>query len=466
MTQSVSITNLPVIYTPQEVLFIFREQLRTPAKVIILEGIYYQNPRSSNYGGYFYDILRGQNDTFEIRVIVPLAIREKLNSGTLVQLAGTISKEVRNQSMIELQFHVTRYEIIQKDIVSDQQQQLLQLLSEKSSSGYFNVDSLLEGILFRNDRPRVGLLFASGSITDVDFHRGLEAASSHIDFVKQDVSFAQINKFIEKLIALDKEQYHVLAVVRGGGSGINEVFNTPELIKTLIKLKTPLICGVGHPEEKPFIGKIVDKDLGTPSLLGVYFKDLVNRVSEQKEKSKAVLVEQVKKQYQERIVSAEKQNKELQDRFSILSKSNETNQKMHAEQMRLSEKQNKELQDKIAVLNKNYENAQMFYKEQIATMQKQHETNSRQLKVYEDQTKSFSEHLSKIQQTNDVLQKSLSRLNTQNTQAAKDLAEAKAYAAQLEQQLKRGRKGCFGVIVTIISFIGLFCSIVYACLLI
>lgn len=86
MADNVSITNLPVIYTPQEVLSIFREQLRTPAKVIVLEGIYYQNPRSANYGGYFYDLLRGQNDTFEIKAIVPLAIRERLNSGTLVQL--------------------------------------------------------------------------------------------------------------------------------------------------------------------------------------------------------------------------------------------------------------------------------------------------------------------------------------------------------------------------------------------
>lgn len=459
MADSVSIANLPIIYTPQEVLSIFREQLRTPAKVVVLEGIYYQNHRSGNYGGYFYDVLRGQNDTFEIRAIVPLAIREKLNSGDLVQLTGTISKEVRNQSMIELQFHVTRYDVIQKDIVTDQQQQLLQLLSEKSSSGYRNVDSLLESILFRNNRPRVALLFASGSITDVDFQRGLEAASSHIDFVKHDVSFAQISRFIEKIVALDKDQYSVLAVVRGGGSGINEVFNNPELVKSLIKLKTPLVCGVGHPEEQPFIGKIADKDLGTPSLLGVYFKELVNRVLEQREKSRAVLVEQVKKQYQERILSAEKQNKELQDKFAALSKNHEDNQKIHIEQMRLYEIRNKELQDKIAVINKNSE-------EQIKAIQKQYETTNRQLKVYEEQAKTSNENFSKIQQTNNELQKSLGKLNAQNTQAAKDLAEAKAYAAQLEQQLKQRKNGCFGMLIVIISFIGLACSLVYACLLI
>lgn len=314
--------------------------------------------------------------------------------------------------------------MIQENLVTDQQQQLLQLLSEKSSSGYRNVDSLLESLLFCGTRPRVCLLFASGSITDVDFRKGLEAASSHIDFIKEDVSFAQISKFTDKIVTLDKDRYDVLAIVRGGGSGINEVFNTPELIKALIHLNTPLICGVGHPEEKPFIGKIADKDLGTPSLLGVYFKDLVNRVLEQKEKSKAILVEQVKKQYVERIEMAEKQNKNLQD--------------------------------KIAIINKNTE-------EQVKAMQKQNETTNRQLKVYEEQAKSLNENLSKMQETNTQLQKSLNKLNAQNTQSAKDLAEARAYAARLEQQLAHSKRGCLGMLVTIIGFVGLMCSLIYVC---
>ena len=36
----------PVIYTPQEVASIFKEQLKTPAKVVTIEGVYRQNPKS------------------------------------------------------------------------------------------------------------------------------------------------------------------------------------------------------------------------------------------------------------------------------------------------------------------------------------------------------------------------------------------------------------------------------------
>lgn len=48
-----------------------------------------------------------------------------------------------------------------------------------------------------------------------------------------------------------------------------------------------------------------------------------------------------------------------------------------------------------------------------------------------------------------------------NTQAAKDLAEARAYAARLEQQLSHSKKGCLGKLVTIVGFVGLACSLVY-----
>lgn len=159
--------------------------------------------------------------------------------------------------------------------------------------------------------------------------------------------------------------YDVIAIVRGGGSGIREVFDMPDLIESVVNLTTPFVTGVGHPGEKPFIAKVADKDLGTPSLLGVYFKDLVNRVIDQREKSKAVLVEQVKKQFEERIAASEKQNKELNEKIATLTKDSEANRKLHAEQMIVAQKQNKELQEKIVEMNKNAANAQKLHADQM-----------------------------------------------------------------------------------------------------
>ena len=284
--------------------------------------------------------------------------------------------------------------------------------------------------------------------------------------------------------------YDVIAIVRGGGSGIKEVFDMPDLIESVVNLSTPFVTGVGHPGEKPFIAKVADKDLGTPSLLGVYFKDMVNRVIDQREKSKAVLVEQVKKQFEERITASEKQNKELNEKIATLTKDSEANrklhaeqmvvaqkqnkelqekivemnrnaanaQKLHADQMVLSEKQNKELQNKITELNKSAENAQKLYKEQIEAMKKQHETTEKQVKMYEEQAKSFNENISKMQQTNVALQKSLTEITTQNAKSSKELADAKALATRLEEQLKQAERqskpvGLYVVLVVLVAII-------------
>lgn len=423
----------PVAFTPQEVITIFRDQLQTPLRVVYIEGIYIQNTKSENYGGYFYDILKGQNDTFEMTIIVPLSIRDKLKNGTLVQFAGTVSKEVRSRCIIELQFRVTRYEILDEDVISDQQKELIMLQAKKAAKGYKNVDMVLESLLFKGIRPQVCLLFAANSLTSADFQAGVEAASSHIDFFHEQVTFTQIDNFIRKLIELDRKKYDVLAIVRGGGSGIKETFDNPELAKMLISIVTPIISGVGHPEERPFIAKIADKDLKTPSLLGTYFKDIVNAVTAQREKSKAVLIDQVKKQYIERINSAEKQNKELQD--------------------------------KIIVLNKNAEEIQKLYKEQNSLTNKQNEDTNKRLKAYEDQFKTLSENISKMQQTNKLLQESLSKLTVQNSESAKHLLEAKSRAAQLEEQLRQSKKGCMpGCMSVIIVFIVFAISVcLYSC---
>lgn len=384
-----------------------------------------------------------------------------MKDGTLVQVSGVVSKELRNRCSIDLHFNVTRYDVIEENVISEDEQRLMSLQAEKSAKGYRNVDGVLEAKLFRGEKPNICLLFARGTITDQDFKKGLEAARSHIDFVEENETFAQISQLRAKLGQLDRMGYDVIAIVRGGGSGIKEVFDMPDLIESVVNLSTPFVTGVGHPGEKPFIAKVADKDLGTPSLLGVYFKDLVNRVIDQREKSKAVLVEQVKKQFEERITASEKQNKELNEKIATLTKESEANRKLHAEQMVLSEKQNKELQNKITELNKSAENAQKLYKEQIEAMKKQHETTEKQVKVYEEQAKSFNENISKMQQTNAALQKSLTEITTQNAKSSKELADAKALATRLEEQLKQAERqskpvGLYVVLVVLVTVIVMF----------
>jgi exonuclease VII large subunit len=248
-----------------------------------------------------------------------------------------------------------------------------------------------------------------------------------------------------------------MALVRGGGGGI-EAADDLLVLETITQLKTPLICAIGHVDEKLFIKNIADKVAPTPNGLGSYFSEMVELVAEKRNKSRAVLVEEVKKQFKEQLETAEKQNKELQNRFTALTKNQEEATKMHNEQVEAATKQNKELQGQLAFLNKSAETLQKEHAKQMEALQLQ----LKSLKEQNDkQAKDFNENIGKMQKTNSELQQSLNRLNAQNVQSAIDLAEAKAKAVELQRQINESKKGCasgcLGMLIAIVSVIGVVC---------
>lgn len=198
---------------------------------------------------------------------------------------------------------------------------------------------------------------------------------------------------------LDLRGFDVIALVRGGGVQV-EAADDLNVLETVVNLKTPIIAAIGHVEEKLFIKQVVDKEASTPNGLGQYFSEMVESVSEKKTKFHAVLTEKIKKQFKEQIEAGQKQNKELQEKLTKLTKTQEeatkkyneqvlaltkaqteatkkhneqiqSIQKQHKEQIDKTNKQNQELQKKLTELTKTNETAQKAHSEQLAKLQVQ-----------------------------------------------------------------------------------------------
>lgn len=370
---------------------------------------------------------------------------------------------------------VSRVEIVQEQVVDEEEQKRIEFRRKKVQIGYKNIDGVLEQKLFIDERPRVALVFAATSITMSDFNAGINAAKSAIDFYEQRVNFANTKELTALLKELDQQKYDVIALVRGGGGGI-ESLDELDVLDMIVEMQTPIIAAIGHVEEKLFIKQIVDKEAPTPNGLGQYFSDLVETVSEKKNKSRAVLTEQIKKQFQEQLIAAQRQNKELQEKLVFLTKAQEAAQRLHKEQVEVAHRQNQELQKKLVGISKANEAAQKLHKEQVEVAHKQNQELQKKLagisKANEDiqkahveqinkQSKEFNASLKMMQEINDNLNKSLQKLTAQNTQATKDLNEAKERARELQRQLEGARlktnKGCLSMVVTIITILGVAC---------
>ena len=445
--------NVPAtIYKPSEIIGIFNSILAKQsvnAQVVYLRGVYLASGRQS-YNGYFYDTLRDEDRQEEITMYVTQQQRENLKNGNLVNVGGVLGRNVNNRGQIQIILNVSRIEIVQEQAIDEDEIKRMELRQKKSSVGFKNVDSVLEQLLFTDQRPRVALLFATSSITMSDFEAGINAAKSAIDFMEYRANFSNAKELVGALQSLDRGGFNVVALVRGGGARI-ESLDDVSVLGQIVDMSTPTIGAIGHVEEKIFIKQLVDKCAPTPNGLGQYFSEMVENVSEKKTKSRAVLTEKIKKQFKDQLEASQKQNKDLQEKLKILTKTQEDSVKAQQE---ATKKHNEQVQ----ALTKAQTEATKKHNEQIESIQKQHKEqldktnkqNEELQKKLGDLTKAHSEQLGKLQiqlkeQTEASSKQSkefndnLKKLTEQNSQVNKELNAEKDKARKLEKRLEEAQ---------------------------
>ena len=408
-------------YCPSEIVDIFSDFLSRAglgSKVVYVTGIYARTARQA-YGGWYYDTLKDQNSDQELSLMIPQALRDSLENGSLVTVGGTVYKKAGNRGNIQLGFKVSRVETLQQQAVSEEDMKRAELRSRKTQKGFSNVDAVLEGILMRGERPKVALVFAASSITMADFDAGKHAAEASMDFTEYRVNFSSAKDLCDLLTRVDTYGFDVMALVRGGGSGIEHLDDLAVLEK-VVSLDTPLICAVGHVDEKLFLKLVSDKVAPTPNGLGQWFSDLAEKVSKTRQDSVAVITRQVQKQFQERLDTQVKQNKDLQEKLAALTKQAEASQKQSAEA-------GKKLQEQLAEANK--KNGEL-----AKTIESQTKAHADQMKALNDTLTGFkkesSEQAAKQNQALTSLQKNYSDLQQQNTRLNGDLTKAREELAK------------------------------------
>ena len=427
-------------------------------KVIYLRGIYLKNPKHDPRWNSRYDTLRDEDTQTEITLQIPQRLCDNLKDGNLVQVGGVLGRRAQNNCHIQLMLVVSRIDVVQEQAIDEAEIKRMELRQKKASVGFKNVDSLLEQLLYTDQRPQVALVFAQTSITMSDFEAGINAAKSAIDFTERRVNFSNSQELVRTLQALDEFDFSVIALVRGGGGGI-EKLDELDVLEAIVNLRTPIIAAIGHVEEKLFIKQLVDKCAPTPNGLGQYFSEMVESVSEKKTKSRAALTEQIKKQFKDQLEAGQKQNKELQEKLQALTKNQEAAQKLHKEQMEAATKQNQELQKKLGEITKNNETAQKQQAEAMGKLQAQMKI---QADAHTKAQQEFSANLKKMQDTNTELNKSITTLTAQNAKTSKDLNDARERQRILEQQLAEAGNGgkTLWIVIAVVAIIALIAVLV------
>ena len=294
-------------YKPSELIAIFSAALGRQnefAKLVSLRGIYQQRQNNPQWA-YAYAGLHDESSQEEITLRIPKELYESLADGNLITVGGILERKIDPRASVQITLNVTRVEKLQEQAVSLADQKKAELRRHKAQAGFRNVDGVLEKRLLADERPRVALLLANNSITMSDFEAGIQAAKAAIDFTEFRSDFFKAAPLCQCLCEIDSQGFDMMAIVRGGGIGIERLDHL-DVLETLSHLNTPVVAAVGHPEERLTFKEIADKEVATPTALGQYLNELVERVAEMKAKSKALLVQQVSKQYADQIANLEK----------------------------------------------------------------------------------------------------------------------------------------------------------------
>lgn len=450
--------NLPAVsyYTPLELVGIYRSFLERGKKnnVVWLRGIYVQRPNQNSQWAYCYDELRDVDTNTSLTLKISQNDRTKLKPNSLVQIGGLIELNPFTNGNIQIIVQVTRVEIIKDQFISDDDLKRNEIRIAKSKRGFKNVDAVLEEKLFRDERPRVALLFASTSITMLDFNEGVNAAAVKIDFVELRQSFANGLTLASFLHEQDQEGYDVIALVRGGGSGI-EALDDLNVLECVSNMDTPVICAIGHVGEELFLKSIADKVAPTPNGLGQYFSEMVEKVTAKRTNSIAALTGSIRKEYEKQIAADKKRNEDLlkelekarkEYKASLDKQIEDDNKKYNALEKQLQDANKKHEEESKRQKSENDKRHEELIKQMKESDKKHQEEQEKQHAIDEkryndllkekEESRKEKENLHKqLQQMSVSQQQSIDKLTAQN-KATNDLLEKeRRRSSDLEHQL-------------------------------
>ena len=390
------------LFKPSEIIGILRNHLATGKvnqKVVCLRGIYFKGTYINQYYHTVTDRLVDESTSDELTLSMPLNLRDDFENGNVITVHGIIDRTITNKGLIQIVLKVTEVEKLKDQAVSEDEIKRIELRRIKSEKGFKNVDNILESLLYQDKHPQVALVYAETSITNEDFEKGVQAARTHIDFTEYRESFAKTKAICQPLKQLDAKGYDVIAIIRGGGAGL-EALDEVELLETLVHLNTAWMYRAGHEGEKLFILNIADKAIAIPHALGTYFRDITDGVVQKRNNSRAALVKEVEGQFKKQI---------------------EDSNKLHKTQNETLQKANTQLQEQLKTQGKTLTDLQTQQQKQQGE---------------------FNKSLGLMQETNKGLQTSVSKMTN-------ELMAAKQRVMELESQ-KPGNTGYLIAIIILI----------------
>lgn len=116
---------------------------------------------------------------------------------------------------------------------------------------------------------KIGLITSRDGAVINDFLNNIGRFGYKITFIDSRVEgIMAVRELINAIRYFQDKPADVLVIIRGGGSLESlQAFNNEVLIREIIKLPMPVLCGIGHDKDMPLLSYVADKSVSTPSIV-------------------------------------------------------------------------------------------------------------------------------------------------------------------------------------------------------
>lgn len=446
------------VYSPTSVIGIFNNALKLPATVnlIYLKGRY-------SYGGgkayvnYYYDFLFSESDNVSIGIKMPGLLRSQIVNNDIYTLRGYIEKRLRNSS-IDLVFVVDEIIALEEKTISEEDLKRYDLIQKKLEKDTVNLQTLIREKILSGQKIKIANIYGHNAIVQRDFSEGLDTSSTEFDITDFTCNITSATSIISQINNVSSGNFDIIALVRGGGDRQSfEVFKDLALAEKFIDLPALTVTALGHTVDETLLDKLSDRRFHLPHDYGASLHAIVNKLVEEKSNSRAILIEEVKKdvtkQFTEQVKTLEEQLKKKNEEFVEAQK---TFKESVEEQTKTFNDQLKVRNDEVEKLKKDLSEK---HGEQIKTLTEQlTKKNDEFLKLQENNAKEL-ENIHKnyqLQQANRLKEieenkKEIAELHDKNIAAAvnEKTAQLNAKLLNVEKDLELAKsqsyKGNFNV---------------------
>ena len=208
-----------------------------------------------------------------------IANEKEPKNGDKVILYGYVSLY---ENAGNLQLYVTKLEY---DGLGDLFKQYEALKKKLNDEGYFDDDHKKDIPTLYPERVAVLVGDKSAAMSDINIAFNKRWPLCKVDYYPVPVQGNEAHKIIiNKLLEVDKLDYDMIILSRGGGSFEDYMpFNNEELVKCIYNLNTFIITGIGHERDYTLVDFVADIRASTPTQavekISPVYKDVIDEIN-------------------------------------------------------------------------------------------------------------------------------------------------------------------------------------------